>query len=195
MSMISSGDASGRVRMNAETAKPESARQFREAQAGRRKDLETAIQFMYEHMFRYTHAMDYIRRTLATQWTEVKRSARTQRGSTKRKAAADENEAQLARSLVEQIDSDTMLEQAFKQMHFRVLVPCNAEVEQLDAQFAQGTIQYSAYVRVKAFQLGLPLSSFNTQQHLTLEAREIYGCAPKPEPAAAGGKPKKKAKK
>jgi hypothetical protein len=47
MSMLSSGDASGKAKLNSDSAGPETARVFREAQSDRRKKAETYISNIY----------------------------------------------------------------------------------------------------------------------------------------------------
>jgi hypothetical protein len=51
MSMISSGDASGKAKLNSESAGPETARIFREAQAQRKRQVESDIAMIYTFMW------------------------------------------------------------------------------------------------------------------------------------------------
>ncbi len=51
MSMVSSGDASGKAKLNSESAGPETARIFREAQAQRKRQVESDIATIYTFMW------------------------------------------------------------------------------------------------------------------------------------------------
>ncbi len=51
MSMVSSGDATGKAKLNSETAGPETARIFREAQSERKRRIESDLQSIYRFMW------------------------------------------------------------------------------------------------------------------------------------------------
>lgn len=64
LSMLSSGDATGKAKLNAESAGPETARLYLEGQNERRRELENNIAAMYTFMYSKRRVLDTIAKTL-----------------------------------------------------------------------------------------------------------------------------------
>ncbi len=174
MSMISSGDASGRAKLNSETAGPETARIFREAQGDRKKQLERDIRTMYRHMFAAHHVQEYVKRVI------TKRAA----ASKKRKRSEPEPD----------YDAELGMEALNRQAEVRVQIPCNAERDALAQLLDKGVLRYDAFCGITAQQMGLPLSAFRETQSLSEDQQLMQGVLPPPVETGAK-KPAKKAKK
>jgi hypothetical protein len=180
MSMLSSGDASGTARLNTESAGPETARIFREAQADRKRRLESNIRAMYDHLYSTRHVAKFIKETTDK---HVKK-----RYSKKRKADLTVEELEDDEDL-NSILSSSELE---KKARVRISIPTSTQgTEVLLMLMEKGVLKYSAGAYGLSRELGLSLRDFRSKRALNDEEKILEGVAPKPE---AASKPKKKAK-
>lgn len=179
MSMLSAGDATGRAKLNTETAGPETARIFREAQADRKRRLESNIRAMYDHLYATRHVAKFVKETTEK---HVKK-----RYSKKRKADLTVEE------LEEDDDLNSVLtnNELEKKARVRVSIPTTSGVEVTLMLMEKGVLKYSAAAHGLSRELGLSLQDFRSKRALNDEEKILEGVAPKPE---AASKPKKKAK-
>lgn len=198
MSMLSSGDASGRSRLNSETASPETAQIFRDAQTSRKRRLEDNIRQAYHFMYAAEDTRSYIRFVMEERLKRVE-SELKQKGK-KRKAAVvdedDDDETVWVEHLTHS-DDEALSERALERvMRVRVKVPDIQQTDEIYRLLETGMLTYQAACHAFSRRLGIDLACFNPKQAHTEGQQLVYGTKPKPEPAAGGGgsKPKKKAK-
>ena len=167
MSMISSGDASGRAKLNTENASPETAQIFRDAQSDRRKRVASHIASFYQHLYGDSHVEEFVRQEVEKAYAGKKRKK-----------------------------VDIPLKDMARHARVVVSIPGNAEFEKVAFLAAKGFLTHSATCHAFSLHTGMPLEAFKQERSLTDEQKLLEGCAPPKEPAAGGAKKpaKKKAK-
>lgn len=146
MSMLSAGDATGKAKLNAASASPETARIFREAQADRKRALESDICSIYEFLHNERLAERYVRGELEDKWDREGASG----GGGEEKGESDD-----------ELADPTSARNIERATRMRVQIPCSAMSDQLIARLEMGALKYSAWAEIDAMQQGLPLSAYN----------------------------------
>lgn len=179
MTMLSSGDTSSKAKIGQSAASPETARIFREAQSDRKVRLECNIRDMYQHMCQTRHAQQYVETQVTARYHELQKKRK--RDPDYSELLEDDDEADFAS--VQAIEEHTSV---------HVCIPSSASSENMFELLREGIIRYDDFCKYNSKQNGIPLTSYNRKQFMTMDAMLINGCAPKPEPAA--GAPRKKSK-
>jgi hypothetical protein len=153
LSMVSSGDATGRVKLNSETASPETARIFREAQADRKRRVETHIGNFYENIYGDEQVHRYVRDRV--------------RGAVDR---GDEDEddgdeqQQPKRKTQGRRKVDIPVRDMARHAKVTVQIPANPQFEQLMMLFDKRILKYDAFCKVVGNQMCLSQDSFNEEE-------------------------------
>lgn len=148
MAMISSGDATGKARLNSATASPETARIFREAQSARKHRLEGYMRDMYDAMFKSQHAQRYLQGQLEAKYKRLK--------------LQHEGEPDIEALLAD--DEATSHDAISKSTRMRVQIPCNPQNDMWVERLRLGVIKYADFARIDSMQMGVPLSSYNERR-------------------------------
>jgi hypothetical protein len=172
LSMISSGDASGKARLNSATAGAETAKVYQATQAHIRRRSESRLRELYSFMYGEKHVADYVRRVL-------QRYSRSRRDQGKASSMSPSK-----------VTFD--FEELQRQAQVTIEIPSQPSMLELNELLDKGVLEYDPYCHYAAQQTGISLRSFKKRQKLSDESAQINGCAPK-EPAE--GAPKKKKQK
>lgn len=171
MAMLTSGDSSGKAKLNADTATPETGRLFREAQSDRKRLLERNICDMYEFMHHERLHEESYSRAWRQEW--------------RRKGMAKKRKRSTPEEMEEHMEDDEGLGDAWALSErsvahgarMSVQIPCIGTSDQLRELLDMGVLRYDAYVAINAQQMGLSMRSYNTTRTM---------------PDAGGDKPAKK---
>ena len=186
MSMLSSGDASGRAKLNSETASPETARIFQEAQAGRKQQLAYWITELCQHVYREDDELEFLTQKITKRADEKSRDKRHK----KRKAPVDPDDV-AGDSDEDERDGITPAHMR-KTMRWSVDVPSSVRLEDIMMFVEKGLLEDGAARGLLAGRTGIPVASFKPSQRMTPDQQLIYGCLPPAPKAPPTAKKKKK---
>lgn len=198
LSMLSSGDSSGKAKLNGRTASAETAQIFKDSQEQRRKQAKIYIAALCQHLHHDGDALEFTKGVMTERMAEQERRKKRPKSSRKRKAEEQEPEAapdeQDLMADREQDERDGLTAEAMRrQTAWSVSIPVTARLEDLLLLGESGLLEDEAFRMEMARTTGLPVARFKKSQKLSDDQQIVYGKQEKPEPAAAGGK--KKAKK
>jgi len=189
MSIISSGDATSKSKMNGNSASTETGELFNISQSHRKTRLEAHIQMMYRHMYSKEHVRQYIVKVLDARAKKLLETRKKSRGK-KRKADPDAiteldddllTVDDVAGSDLEDDESDISFKAMEEAAQVRVSIPSSQHSDRVAELAREGVISYSFWCKYEAQKMCIPLDSFYTTQKI-------------PEDPDAAAKPKKKPK-
>lgn len=172
MSMLSSGDATGRVKLNAASASPESARIFRDSQFELKEQWQCWITEMYHHIHHAKDAAEYITKQIKRKYDRIeaerKRMDAANTGSSAKKgiAAGDAHAGDTKRCdhLDEESTPDEIaaLEPSCIEESTRVIVCITSSVsyERLIQLHEMGALSWPSFCMIASKQTNIPLGSF-----------------------------------
>lgn len=203
LSMLSSGDATGRSKLNAETASPETARIFREAQGQRKRRVEERIRTLFEHAFGDAMRLDYVQRKARSGYESEQRQRREKRRKTDpegEKGVHNEDRDDGDEITPRQLAADPLLQPDVieRATAIDVSILANPQAELLVESLNAGYLKYAAFVPMHAAQTGFSLHAYRRTMGLSQAQQEMQGCAPDADddaPDSGSGNKKKKQKK
>ncbi|MDO9173884.1 MAG: hypothetical protein Q7V62_03705 [Actinomycetota bacterium] len=159
MSMLSSGDASGHAKLNSETASPETAQIFRDAQRDRAKRFEQDVRAVCQFLNRVHDTEALIRPVMEKRVTKGKK--RKEEPTKEEEAAMDEKDRITPAHLA-------------KRTRWTVHVPSRERLENILLLASLGMLEDDAQRRLLADATQMELDAFKPHQKHTLDQQNMY---------------------